>query len=206
MTVAGVVFDLGGVVLESPMEAIADFERRNGLAAGAVNRAVATAGHSGAWARHERGELDRSGFLDAFGDELGHDVTGLLDAVDAAIRIRPEVVRRVDLLRGEGAVVAALTNNWTPFGDDPVVGHFDVVVESVVEGTRKPEPEIYRICVERMGLDPRRCLMFDDLGVNLKPARALGMATVKVTSERQLLAEIDRLLSSRLEFGPIETR
>lgn len=199
MTFDGVIFDLGGVVLESPMSAIARFEREHGLGEGIVNRVVVDSGEAGAWARHERGELTRREFVGAFASEfspLGVDTAALLEAVDASIRVRPAVLRRVDRLRTAGVVTAALTNNWEPFGESALARHFDVLVESVVEGTRKPEPAIYRICVERMGVDPRRCVMFDDLGPNLKPAAELGMTTVKVTSEAQLLAEIDRLFSS----------
>ena len=192
------IFDLGGVVLDSPLEAIDAHERRAGLPVGTVNRVVVESGSRGAWARHERGEVTTDAFLAEFADELaaaGFDVdtAQLMAEVDASIRVRPEVLGRIDGLRRRGLAVAALTNNWAPFGPDGLAGHFDVVVESVVEGTRKPEQRIYDICVERLGADPVSTVMFDDLGPNLKPARAMGMLTVKVVSPDQLLAEIDRI-------------
>lgn len=194
---AGAIFDLGGVVLDSPMDAIARFERSAGLPQGTVNRLVAGTGADGAWARHERGELGRDAFLAAFGEEFasaGYDVdtARLLEVVDASIRPRPVVLAEVDRIRQAGIRVAALTNNWTPFGSDPLVHHFDVVVESVVEGTRKPEPRIYEICLERLALLPERCVMFDDLGPNLKTAMHLGITTVKVTAPEDVIAAIRR--------------
>ncbi len=193
-----VIFDLGGVVLESPMEAIAAFERRHGIPLGTINRVVVSSGEQGAWARHERGEISTPAFLGAFRDEFFEidvdlDATELMADIDASIRVRPEMLRAVDELRRKGVKVAALTNNWTPFGPDGLARHFDVVVESVVEGTRKPEPRIYEICLERLGVDPVDCVMLDDLGPNLKPARDLGMKTFKVTSGDQAIARLSEL-------------
>lgn len=197
MTFEAAVFDLGGVVLDSPMDAIARFERENRLPSGLVNRTVAASGADGAWARHERGELDRAGFLEAFGAEFeanGHvvDTESLLTAVDSSIRPRRAVLDEVDRIRRGGIKAAALTNNWIPFGDSPLVARFDVVVESVVEGTRKPEPRIYELCFERLGVSPDRAVMFDDLGPNLKTAKQMGVTTVKVTAVGDVIAAIRR--------------
>lgn len=197
MTFEAAVFDLGGVVLESPMSAIAQFEREHGIPAGLVNRTVATSGADGAWARHERGELGRAEFLVAFRSEfephgVSVDTDALLTAVDSSIRPRPTVLVEVDRIRSGGVKVAALTNNWTPFADSPLVAGFDVVVESVVEGTRKPEPRIYEICFERLGVSPDRAVMFDDLGPNLKTAHRMGVTTVKVTAVEDVIEAIRR--------------
>ncbi len=199
MTLRAVIFDLGGVVLDSPLDAITDFERSHGIPLGTVNRLVVARGDGGAWARHERGEVDRAAFLKDFATEFAEvgldvDTAALLAEIDASIRVRPAMLRAVDGLRARGLQLAALTNNWQPIGDG-VARHFDVVVESVVEGTRKPEPRIYRICLDRLGVEPGECVMFDDLGLNLKPARELGMVTVKVTSADQALAAIDSLFN-----------
>lgn len=195
MSFAGAVFDLGGVVLDSPMSAISRFERESGLPTGLVNRTVAASGADGAWARHERGELDRTAFLAAFEAEFraeGHfvDTASLLMAVDDSIRPRQAVLDEVDRIRRGGVKVAALTNNWIPFGEGPLVARFDVVVESVVEGTRKPERRIYEICFERLGVPPNRTVMFDDLGPNLKTARQMGATTVKVTAVDEVIEAI----------------
>jgi putative hydrolase of the HAD superfamily len=194
-----VIFDLGGVVLDSPLHAIALFEERFGIAPGTVNQTVVASGANGAWARHERGEVDRATFLAAFRSEflsrgIDVDTDALLLEIDASIRVRPAMLRAVDRVRRAGMAVAALTNNWEPFGDSDLTRRFDVVVESVVEGTRKPERRIYQICLERLALPASACVMFDDLGPNLNPAREMGMATVKVTSESQALLEVEALL------------
>jgi putative hydrolase of the HAD superfamily len=193
-----VILDLGGVVLDSPLDAIAAFEDGTGLPAGTVNALVVATGGSGAWARHERGEIARQAFLGEFAAEFAIrgfvvDTATLMGEIDASIRVRPRMLAAVDRLRGTGLRLAALTNNWTPFGPDGLANHFDTVVESVVEGTRKPERRIYEICLERLGVSPEACIMLDDLGPNLKPAREMGMQTVKVTSEDHALAVLGEL-------------
>lgn len=204
MSVGAVIFDLGGVILDSPLDAIASFERRHSIPPGSINRHVFATGEGGAWARHERGEVDHAGFLVAFRAEFGRvgidvDTAELMADIDASIRIRPEMIRAVDRTRTRGVRVAALTNNWTPFGPDGLASHFDVMVESVVEGTRKPERQIYEICIERLGVAPTDCVMFDDLGPNLKPALEMGMRTVKVTSAAQAIEELEAIL------GPLKS-
>lgn len=197
MTLRAAIFDLGGVVLDSPMAAIRRFEEEQGIPVGTVNGIVQRNGGEGAWAMHERGEIDRRGFADLFADELSGqglraDTAALLEEVEAATRVRPRVLAAVDGLRAKGVAVAAITNNWEP-ASEGLRSHFDVFVESVREGVRKPEPRIYRICLERLGLPASACAMFDDLGPNLKPAREMGMVTVKVTGVDQLLGEIRRI-------------
>lgn len=198
MTLEAVILDLGGVVLDSPLGAIAAFEDRVGLPSGTVNGLVTETGDAGSWACHERGELAHEAFLADFAAEFaarGFDVdtAALMREIDASIRVRPRMLQAVDRLRAAGFGLAALTNNWNPFGSDGLVTHFDTVVESVVEGTRKPERRIYEICLERLGMRPEACIMLDDLGPNLKPARAMGMRTVKVISENHALAVLDEL-------------
>lgn len=199
MTVQAVILDMGGVVLDSPLDSIATFENRTGLPAGTVNALVVESGDGGSWARHERGEIGRDEFLVAFAAEFAArgwevDTAALMSEIDASIRVRPDMLRAVDRVRAAGYRLAALTNNWTPFGPDGLATHFDTMVESVVEGTRKPERRIYEICLERLDVGPDACIMLDDLGPNLKPARAMGMRTVKVTSEAHALAVLEELL------------
>jgi putative hydrolase of the HAD superfamily len=94
--------------------------------------------------------------------------------------------------------VAALTNNWSTFPKGRLPQHFDVFVESVVEGVRKPEPEIYRRCLERLDSPPALTVMLDDLGPNLKPARELGITTIKVVDAESAVAELGSLLDIEL--------
>src|SRR5438445_5924701 len=140
--IEAVVFDIGGVVQESPLHAIARYERDHGLPPDAVNRAVAAAGDAGAWARLERGELTVESFLAPFEADCrahGVPVNGgrLLAYIAGARRPRPRMLAAVRTIRERGLRVGALTNNWVAEGRRPTDGlraHFDVFVESAVVG------------------------------------------------------------------------
>jgi putative hydrolase of the HAD superfamily len=205
--VRAVLFDLGGVLTESPMDAFAAYEASAGLPAGLIRRLNATSPDTNAWARFERGELDADGFTEAFGAEAlaaGHqvDVARVLTALDAPA-LRPAVVDAVRRLRAAGLPLGMVSNNVRPMVRAGALGEllslFDVVVESSVEGVRKPEPEIYRRAVDWLSeaagrpLTPADCAYLDDLGVNLKPARALGMRTIKVVDPAAALDELAAL-------------
>ena len=184
-TISGVIFDLGGVVFESPIRRIASFEQSSGLPPQTVARVIRSNGEHASWHRLERGEIDRRSFIDAFGAEfrdagVSVDVRLLLGEIESALVVRPSMLDAIDSIRRSGVTVAALTNNWSPMSGLPVARHFDVFVESFVEGCRKPDPEIYLRTLERMGSEPEHTAMLDDLGENLKTARSLGMITHKV--------------------------
>jgi putative hydrolase of the HAD superfamily len=205
--VTAVVFDLGGVLTESPMTAFAAYEAEAGLPDGLVRRLNSTDPDTNAWARYERGELDVEGFRTAFEAEAtaaGHTVDA--DRVLAALagELRPAMVGAVQRLREAGLPLALLSNNVAPMprtgplGD--LLGLFDAVVESSVEGVRKPEPAIYARALERLSQAVGRpvsagdCAYLDDLGINLKPARAMGFSTIKVVEPEAALAELSELV------------
>lgn len=197
--IRAVIFDLGGVVLESPLHVIAAYEAEQGLPAGIVNRVVVGAGSQGAWARHERGELDYPSFVAAFERECAGagaavSVRELMRRIDESAVPRPQMVRAVDRLGEAGVATAALTNNWHGLeGTHPRHGlrdHFDVFVESAVEGLRKPDPAIYQLVCGRLAVAPSQCVFLDDIGANLKPARAMGMVTIKVGDPDAALADL----------------
>ena len=205
--VRAVVLDLGGVLTESPMDGFAAYETAAGLPAGLVRRLNATDPDTNAWARYERGELDETGFTDAFEAEAraaGHRVEAarVLSALHHPA-LRPEMVAAVRRLRAAGLPLGLLSNNVRPMERVGALGDllalFDAVVESSVEGVRKPEPEIYRRALTRLSdavgtrLGFGDCAYLDDLGVNLKPARVLGMRTVKVVDPAAALAELAEL-------------
>ncbi len=215
MTVTAVVFDLGGVLTESPLTGFAAYETEAGLPAGLVVRLNSTEPDTNAWARFERGELDEAGFRAAFEAEaaaLGHRVDAA--RVLAALRgeLRPTMVGAVRRLRAAGLPLALLSNNVAPMQRTGVLGEllalFDVVVESSTEGVRKPEPEIYRRTLARLSEAVGRpvaatdCAYLDDLGINLKPARALGMHTIKVVEPAAALAELAELVGVPLAPRP----
>ena len=206
----GVLFDLGGVVMESPLATIARYERDHGLPAQAVNRAIRASGDTGAWARLERGELSLEAFLAPFEADCracGIEVDGarLMRAIAGASAPRPLMVEAIRRIRARGLRTGALTNNWvsaSPRPAHPVRAHFDVFVESSAVGLRKPDPRIYELACRELGLPPARTAFLDDIGVNLKAARALGLATIKVDDPVVALRELEALLGFDLVDAP----
>ncbi len=205
MDVRAVIFDIGGVIVDSPLHVIAAYERDRGIRPGLVNRVVVANGRSGAWARLERGELSLEAFYEAFDAECaaaGGAVSAreLMERIATAIAPRPAMLEAVRRIRARGLRAGALTNNW-PSEDGsaaPLRELFDAFVESSAEGMRKPDPRIYRLACERLGVAPEAAAFLDDIGRNLKPARALGMATIKVEEPAAALAELERLLGFEL--------
>ncbi|MBN1091319.1 HAD-IA family hydrolase [Blastococcus sp. TML/M2B] len=211
-TVSAVVFDLGGVITESPMIAFAAYEREAGLPDGLIRQLNSTDPDTNAWARFERNELDVAGFSAAFEAEaaaLGHT----LDAsrVLAALRgeVRPAMVEAIRRLRAAGLPLGMVSNNVSPMERggrmDDILDLFDVIVESSIEGIRKPEPEIYVRALDRLSdavgrrIEATDCAYLDDLGINLKPARALGFSTIKVVDPAVAIAELSALVGFPLD-------
>jgi putative hydrolase of the HAD superfamily len=212
---SAVVFDLGGVITESPMTAFAAYEAEAGLPPGLIRRLNSTDPDTNAWARFERNELDAAGFSAAFEAEAlaaGHrvDASRVLAALSG--EVRPAMVAAVRRLREAGLPLALLSNNVAPMERTgrlgELLGLFDAVVESSVEGVRKPEPEIYRRALTRLSdavgrpVEAGHCAYLDDLGINLKPARALGMHTIKVVDPGAALAELSELVDLPLDGRP----
>jgi putative hydrolase of the HAD superfamily len=207
---AAVVFDIGGVVQDSPLHAIARYERELGLPANAINRVVVEAGEGGAWARLERGELTVQAFYALFEADCrarGLAIVGqqLMARIARAGVPRPRMLEAIRRIRAAGLRAAALTNNWVTDAPGPaaaraettrsrLVAHFDVFVESAVVGLRKPDPRIYALVCEQLGVPAPRVAFLDDIGRNLKPARELGMTTIKVDDPEQALRELGTLL------------
>jgi putative hydrolase of the HAD superfamily len=194
------------VILSSPFDAFNVYEAEVGLAPDTIRGINATNPDVNAWARFERGELDPDGFVEVFEQEaavLGHavDARRVLDALKG--HVRPEMVEALRRC-GERLKTAMLTNNFRspsggsshdPRGDlDAIFEMFDEVVESSVVGVRKPEPRFYEIACTRLGVRPDECVFLDDLGVNLKPARAMGMTTIKVVDSAEALAELESVV------------
>ena len=202
------IFDLGGVILDSPMEIFATFEKERGLPPDFLNRIIVDSGAQGAWARLERGELTLEDFFDAFDTEIsgaGADISSrdLMAAVNDGAAVRPPMLDAVRRLRDAGFKVAALTNNWLLDQDttpamEAFKTMFDVFVESSRVGLAKPDPAIYHLVLDELGIRPEQAVFLDDIGRNLKPARQMGMTTIKVQSVPAALAELEKLLGLRL--------
>ena len=199
MTFRAVIFDLGGVVFPSPFDAFDAYERDAGLPERFVRRVIAASAEDGAWARFERSELTFPEFCAALEAEFTAaggtvDAAALMQGITVGFAPRPEMQRAIVRLREEGLRVGALTNNWAQPGARTLRGPSDLgfhtVVESAVEGIRKPDPRIYELVCERLDVTPAGCVFLDDLGINLKPARAMGMTTIKVVDPTAALVEL----------------
>lgn len=209
-----VACDLGGVLIPAPFDAFAALELRVGAAAGTVRAVNARNPDDNAWARLERREITVEGFVDLFTAEahhLGHRLPAL-EVIDLVTSISPTrdfadeaMVEALETCRDRGLRLALITNNVRPLGDSPGSGWlfelFDTIIESCVVATRKPEPEIYELALGRLGTRAEETVMLDDLGVNLKAARALGLQTLKVVDPKDAARQLLDLLSTPAARG-----
>jgi len=209
--IAAVIFDFGGVFTSSPFEAFNRYERERGLPENVIRR-INSANHlENAWARFERAELDLDGFDEAFAAEaaaLGHHLPGRDVIPLLAGDVRPEMVealRRIGARFKTGCITNNVPSMQAVGADRPdllyrqeIVEMFDEMIESSKLGIRKPDPRIYAMMCERLDVAPEECVYLDDLGGNLKPARAMGMITIKVESGPQAIAELEAVTGMRL--------
>jgi putative hydrolase of the HAD superfamily len=203
--IRAVLFDMGGVLVTSPFAGFDAYERAAGLPSGLIRRINATDPDSNAWSHFERGAIDRDTFLARFEAEaarLGHTVDGAQVLAALAGTVIEEMLVAVDRVRAV-ARTGLLTNNLRPMDNTSPIGaqlvpRFDVIVQSAVEGIRKPDPEFYRRACERLAVAPDECVFLDDLGINCKPARAMGMTTIKVTDANEALEELELILGTPL--------
>lgn len=197
---AGVLFDVGGVVVDSPLHVIARYETELGLPPNAINRAVVASGPTGAWSRLERGELTLDEFCAPFEADcraagVTIDAALMMARIAEAAKPRPRMLEAIRRLRARGLRVGALTNNWKRDGmTSPVRQHFDVFIESSVVGMRKPDPRIYELACRELGTAVDATIFLDDIGGNLKSARALGLTTIKVEDPEAALRELGALV------------
>lgn len=200
-----VIWDFGGVLTSSPFEAFTRYEEENGLPKDFVRSVNAVNIQENAWAKLERSEVNADEFDVLFRDEsraLGHEVPGkdILGLLSGSVR--SSVVEALKVCKSK-VKVGCITNN-APIGKGAgmssnakkaeqvaeIMTLFDHVIESSKLGIRKPDPRIYALMCEALDVDPARCVYLDDLGINLKPARAMGMHTIKVLNEAQLLQDL----------------
>ena len=197
-----VLWDFGGVILSSPFEAFAAYEREQGLPEGFLRRLNATNPDTNAWARLERSEVDLQGFAELYeaeAAEAGHRIDAGAVLALLSGEVRPAMVQALRRIKEEGLAQACLTNNVA--GTEAVrpdvaevMGLFDAVLESSKLGVRKPDPAFYDLALETVGVAPTEAVFLDDLGINLKPARALGIRTIKVVDPDQALAELEAVV------------
>ena len=205
-----VFWDFGGVILSSPFDAFLQYEAQKGLPEGFLRKVNATNPDNNAWALLERNEVSPRDFNELFLAEsttLGHPVPGSDVLQLLAGEIRPAMVQALDTVKAAGYRMACLTNNVVG-GDGAsqerreavagIMSRFDAVIESSKVGCRKPETRFYEIACETLQVSPHECVFLDDLGVNLKPAAAMGMHTIKVINPDDALVALGTALQLSL--------
>ncbi|WP_167767461.1 HAD-IA family hydrolase [Bradyrhizobium frederickii] len=210
MTIEAVIFDFGGVLTSSPFEAFARFETARGLPLDIIRRTNAANHLENAWAKFERAEVDIETFDQLFAEEsraLGAEVRGREVLPLLQGDLRPEMVEALKRIKAQFKT-GCITNNLPANAIGSLTGRslyiaevmvlFDHVIESAKIGLRKPDPRIYALMVDTLRVDPKNCVYLDDLGVNLKPAREMGMTTIKVTSGAQAIAELEKATGLKL--------
>jgi putative hydrolase of the HAD superfamily len=214
--IEAVLFDFGGVVTTSPFDAFARYERANDLPEGLIRTINSTNPDDNAWAKLERSDVDTNGFVELFEAEArqrGHAVDGNVVLSLIGGEVRPQMVEAIGRIKTAGFRTACVTNNFwgrhspsaarpapselTPDGrhdTSAVMAMFDEFIESSVIGIRKPEIEFYRRALAVLAIEAAQAVYLDDLGINLKPAKAMGMTTIKVVDPDMALAELGVVL------------
>jgi putative hydrolase of the HAD superfamily len=208
--IEAVLWDFGGVITSSPFEAFNRLEAEQGLPHDLIRQINAADPDTNAWALFERAEIDAAAFDAAFSAEaqaLGHELRGADVLAVLAGDIRPKMVAALDAVRAAGLKTGCITNNVKAGSGAgmarsaekadavaDVIARFDHVIESSKAGVRKPDPRIYLMMCEALDVNPAACVYLDDLGINCKPAAALGMHAIKVTGEDQALIALGDVL------------
>lgn len=220
-----VIFDLGGVVLDSPIHVIARYERelltklqREQGNRPSLNKLFAASIH---FQRLERGEYKNfTDFTCGFDTECRENWNLPVDTKEIFTRInqvepRKVMVEAIQKLRQNGYTVGAITNNWQPDKHQSGISTdklnreslFEVVIESSLVGVRKPNPKIYRMALSALKIDdPTKVVFLDDIGKNLKPAAEMGIKTIKVHNEYQALRDLSAVLNLPLLSAADEQR
>jgi putative hydrolase of the HAD superfamily len=211
--IEAVIWDFGGVFTSSPFEAFARYEREKGIPVGVIRKINSINHENNAWAMFERSEIDLNGFDKAFAAEaeaLGHHIPGRDILPLLAGDFRPEMIealRRVKTRLKTGCITNNMPSNTASdiaaaenraLYARQIMELFDELIESSKVGIRKPDPRIYTMMCERLDVKPDACVLLDDLGGNLKPARAMGMTTIKVESGPQAIAELEIVTGMKL--------
>jgi len=209
--IEAVIWDFGGVLTTSPFEAFARFEKERGFPLDIIRRTNAANHLENAWARFERAEIDVDAFDKLFAEEsrafgaevCGREVLPLLQG-----DLRPEMVEALKRVKAQ-CKTGCITNNLPANAIGSTSGRslyvaevmalFDHIIESAKIGLRKPDPRIYRMMIDALKVDPAKCVYLDDLGVNLKPAREMGMTTIKVVNAPQALTELEAATGLKLQ-------
>ena len=212
--IKAVFWDFGGVITSSPFEAFNKFEIDNNLPTDFLRQVNSTNPNDNAWAKLERSEVNLEEFDLLFEEEsinLGHAVKGKEVIALLQGQIRPDMVKALQKIRGN-FIQACLTNNIRSLKEeafeegnvsvsgkhDVIMDLFDFVIESSKVNLRKPDPAFYKMACEKASIEPSEAVFLDDLGINLKPAKNLGMKTIKVINSTDALQELQKLISIKI--------
>jgi putative hydrolase of the HAD superfamily len=208
--IEAVISDFGGVMTSPLLDSFLAFQERSGVSLEELGKAMAAlAQRQGAHPLFEleTGRMTEERFLHALGEELtaqlGREVRlqGFGEQYFEHLHPNEELIEYMRQLRGRGYKLAICTNNvreWDPLwrAKLPVDEIFDLVVDSAFVGTRKPEPRIYEITLERLGVEASAALFIDDVELNCDAARALGLTAVRYRSNGQAIPEIEAALAA----------
>ncbi|XP_010812206.1 acyl-CoA dehydrogenase family member 10 isoform X2 [Bos taurus] len=213
-----VIFDMGGVLLPSPGRVAAEWEVQNHIPSGTIVKALISGGENGPWMKFMRAEITTEDFLQEFG-RLCSEISKTSVPVDSFFSLLtservakqfPVMTEAITQIRAKGLQTAVLSNNfYLPNGKSFLPldrKQFDVVVESCLEGVCKPDPRMYKLCLERLGRQPSESIFLDDLGPNLKAAAGLGIHTIKVDDPETAVKELETLLGFPLRMAVPNTR
>ena len=210
--IKAVFWDFGGVITSSPFESFNKYETEKNLPKDFLRLINSTNSDSNAWAKLERSEVDLDEFNDLFLDEsrkLGHPIPGKEVIALLKGEVRPQMIDALKSIKDK-LVLACLTNNIQAMDKgfegnvsasgkhDEIMQLFDFVIESSKVNVRKPDPDFYLFSCKKAKISPVEAIFLDDLGINLKPAKELGMKTIKVIDPDVALVELQSLLDFKL--------
>ena len=210
--IKAVFWDFGGVITSSPFESFNRYENDNDLPENFLRTVNSTNPNDNAWAKLERSEVDLKKFDELFLEEsqnLGHAVPGKEVIALLKGEVRPQMINAIKIIKNN-MIQACLTNNIQAMDEefagnvsasgkhDEVMKLFDFVIESSKENVRKPDPNFYLLACKRAGIEPNEAIFLDDLGINLKPAKELGMTTIKVIDPDKALSELQSYLDYKI--------
>ena len=208
--IKAIFWDFGGVITSSPFEAFNKFEKENNLPSDFLRKVNSTNPDDNAWAKLERSEVNLEEFdllFEEESSELGHAIKGKEVIALLQGQIRPEMVNALQKIKGK-LIQACLTNNIQSLKKETfeennvsvsgkheeIMKLFDFVIESSKVNLRKPDPAFYKLACEKAEIEPFEAVFLDDLGINLKPAKILGMKTIKVIDSIDALQDLQKLI------------
>ncbi|MFE3906478.1 HAD-IA family hydrolase [Streptomyces sp. NPDC059153] len=196
----GLVLDFGGVLTTPLLPAALAFERREALTEGTLLTGMYLNPEGIRLTEElERGMLTQTQWNEAAGRLLGIPPDNLMGRIFADLRPETSVIAAAAAARRAGVKVGVLSNSvgltpWNLYDGYEVENLYDAVVLSEVHGTRKPEPEIFRLVLKELGLTAEECVFVDDTEQYLPPAAELGFATIHAVEPARTVTALETLL------------